>query len=227
MNTPNEKNIQSRLHLPDLNIDLHFYHEGPGILYQFFFKEKLLFSGNDYRPSPLYDPFSPHSMIDLLFWMTLAPGDTDKEHFDNYTPEQFAWCKTIERSDLSTYLYDYEGGSKKHQAEAAAYFKKGYTRYTHPDEIFTLYEAVTSKPDEAIYLTKAQKKNLLALFNRNKYVETTQKKLETAIADDLRKAKKARNMDAIIFDEDRVTFISKKAYGKELTAICRQLTYNY
>lgn len=55
-------------------------------------EEKTLFEGDDFSPSPLYAIDSDEAVADLMGFLTLRPGDTDREYFDNYTPEQLAYC---------------------------------------------------------------------------------------------------------------------------------------
>lgn len=51
---------------------------------------KVMFSGDDYKPSPMYDPlFSEESVRGLIGFLSCRPGwDTDDEYFQNYTEEQ-------------------------------------------------------------------------------------------------------------------------------------------
>lgn len=70
----------------------------------------LVFSDKDFSPPPMcgHDYFSLHSVMCLLGFLTLKPGDTDDEYFEKYTPEQLAWTKSIQCEDLSMLQYDYE-----------------------------------------------------------------------------------------------------------------------
>ena len=51
-----------------------------------------LFEGDDFSPSPAHAWDSDECVSALLGFLTLRPGDTDGEYFDNYTPEQLAYC---------------------------------------------------------------------------------------------------------------------------------------
>lgn len=55
-------------------------------------KKTELFNGDEYRPSPLHAVDSDESVLGLLHFLTLRPGDTDDEYFKNYTPVQLDYC---------------------------------------------------------------------------------------------------------------------------------------
>lgn len=52
----------------------------------------VLFSGADFRPSPMHAIDSDDSVAALMSFLTLRPGDTDREYFDNYTNVQREYC---------------------------------------------------------------------------------------------------------------------------------------
>lgn len=52
----------------------------------------VLFTGEDFAGSPLHADDSDSTVAALLGFLTLRPGDTDREYFDDYTPEQRAYC---------------------------------------------------------------------------------------------------------------------------------------
>jgi hypothetical protein len=70
----------------------------------------MLFSGGDYSPSPMDDPYSLDSLISLLGWFVLKPGDTDDEYFLKYTEAQLDFAKSSFCEDLSLIPYDHESG---------------------------------------------------------------------------------------------------------------------
>lgn len=63
-----------------------------------------IFSGEDFSPSPCYEPEGPKSAAALLCFLTLREGDTDPEYFEDYTPRQteFSEC---EAEDLQWWGY--------------------------------------------------------------------------------------------------------------------------
>ena len=63
------------------------------LTYNFYYKGDLLFSGSDYSPSPLYDFASNQSLAEMVGWLSLKPGDTDEEYFDNYTEDQLRFAE--------------------------------------------------------------------------------------------------------------------------------------
>ena len=53
----------------------------------------LLFEGQDFSPSPLHAIDSDAAVVGLMGFLTLRPGDTDRDYFDKYTPEQWAFVE--------------------------------------------------------------------------------------------------------------------------------------
>ena len=49
---------------------------------------ELIFSGEDFRPSPLSAIDSDSTLRALLGFLTLRPGDTDADYFEGYTERQ-------------------------------------------------------------------------------------------------------------------------------------------
>lgn len=64
-----------------------------------------IFEGSDFRPSPLHSVDGDDAVKDLMCFLTLRPGDTDKEYFDSYTPEQMDYCSQHAES-LSCEVYN-------------------------------------------------------------------------------------------------------------------------
>jgi hypothetical protein len=52
----------------------------------------VLFAGEDFGCSPLHAVDSDESCRSLMAFLTLRPGDTDREYFAGYTPEQLEFC---------------------------------------------------------------------------------------------------------------------------------------
>lgn len=55
--------------------------------------ETVLFEGEDLGCSPMHAIDSDESVAALMGFLTLRPGDTDAEYFENYTPEQMEFCQ--------------------------------------------------------------------------------------------------------------------------------------
>jgi hypothetical protein len=66
-----------------------------------------IFTGDDFRCSPMYDPESRDAAMSLMGFLTLQPGDTDDDYFDSYTPEQLEFAR-YEAEELATYPYGWE-----------------------------------------------------------------------------------------------------------------------
>jgi hypothetical protein len=79
-------------------------------------KRRLLFEGDDFSPSPLCAIDSDEAVCMLMGYLTLRPGDTDREYFDNYTPEQLHYCEQWAESlngEVSARYEDENGNPKK------------------------------------------------------------------------------------------------------------------
>lgn len=65
---------------------------GNTIQYQLTMNGLTLFKGKDFNCSPLHAIDSDDCVKDLMSFLTLRPGDTDKEYFDNYSDAQLDYC---------------------------------------------------------------------------------------------------------------------------------------
>ncbi len=52
----------------------------------------VLFEGSDFSASPMWAVDSNECMAGLMGFLTLRPGDTDEEYFDEYTQRQLEFC---------------------------------------------------------------------------------------------------------------------------------------
>ncbi len=77
--------------------------------YEFRHDDKLIFEGEDFRPGASTAIDSDEAVGCLLGFLSLSPGDTDEEYFDDYTPAQIAW-RDMHAEDLSLYAYILEEG---------------------------------------------------------------------------------------------------------------------
>src|SRR3990167_8975268 len=64
-----------------------------------------VFTGEDVGCSPMDAIDSDASVAAIMGFLTLRPGDTDREYFDDYTPEQLAYCGEHAEA-LSSAVYD-------------------------------------------------------------------------------------------------------------------------
>lgn len=76
--------------------------------------DEVLFSGNDYSPSPMGDIKDVSHLIDLLGCLTVGIGDTDNDFFKDYNSEQMEFAKEFneDREFLSSFVSDYESGDQ-------------------------------------------------------------------------------------------------------------------
>jgi hypothetical protein len=85
--------------------------------YELRYKGKLLFSGKDFSPSPIHFPIRGYSdtlgkwaLYSLLGFLTLQPGNVDKEYFKGYTKEQFDFLASNDAECIRLALNDFENG---------------------------------------------------------------------------------------------------------------------
>jgi hypothetical protein len=70
---------------------------------------EIIFEGDDLYPSPMVqDHLSVECIMHLLSFLTLRPGDTDAEYFDEYTQAQLDWIESDACEELGLWVYDYE-----------------------------------------------------------------------------------------------------------------------
>ncbi len=55
-------------------------------------KRTTLFEGEDFGCSPLHAIDSDEAVAGIMGFLTLRPGDTDRDYFADYTEEQMAYC---------------------------------------------------------------------------------------------------------------------------------------
>jgi hypothetical protein len=63
------------------------------LAYRFSDGGKLVFEGGDFAGSPLHADDSDETVAALLSFLSLRPGDTDRDYFASYTPEQLSWAE--------------------------------------------------------------------------------------------------------------------------------------
>jgi hypothetical protein len=68
----------------------------------------VLFRGDDFGPSPMHADDSDETLRGLLGFLTLRPGDTDRDYFADYTPAQRAFSESWDCEYLA-FLYSEEG----------------------------------------------------------------------------------------------------------------------
>lgn len=55
-------------------------------------KPVTIFQGEDFSGSPMNADDADETVAALLGFLTLRPGDTDADYFENYTPAQLDFC---------------------------------------------------------------------------------------------------------------------------------------
>lgn len=117
-------NFLCGLELPEYGLNVYLtYLGGEKVKYDVYLNDRILFAGDDFRPSPLHNQDDLESIISLFGFITLKPGDTDSEYFDNYNEMQLAWANSFECEQLKCRISDFEG-SDEYKDEATEYFNK-------------------------------------------------------------------------------------------------------
>lgn len=65
---------------------------------------EVIFSGDGFSGSPIHSNESRKTVMELLGFLTLQPGDTDREYFQKYTPRQLEWCTSPRSNELRMLL---------------------------------------------------------------------------------------------------------------------------
>jgi hypothetical protein len=100
----------------ELHTDNQVHRCGKDILgYQFFHDQQLVFERKDFHCSPLHAIDSDATVAGILNFLSLRPGDTDAEYFENYTPKQMSFARN-HGEDLACYIEELET-SQAEQAE--------------------------------------------------------------------------------------------------------------
>jgi hypothetical protein len=68
-------------------------------------RPRIIFEGSDFSGSPMHADDSDATIASLLGFLTLRPGDTDRDYFEAYTPEQLEFCEQHAET-LSAYVGD-------------------------------------------------------------------------------------------------------------------------
>lgn len=83
-------------------------HSKSVLAYEFFHNGELIFEGTDFCPAPSQAIDSDMVVGGLLAFLSLQPGDTDREYFRGYTKRQMEFARE-EGENLSLYVEQLEG----------------------------------------------------------------------------------------------------------------------
>jgi len=70
---------------------LELFWRGRNVGYRFYDRDRLIFEGDDFRPSQLFAVDGPEAVRNLLAFLSARPGDADEDYFAGYTQEQLDW----------------------------------------------------------------------------------------------------------------------------------------
>lgn len=79
---------------------------------------RVIFEGEEFRPSPCHAIDSDESLRSLLGFLTLKPGDTDREYFASYTAEQIAFATSFDCECLGLYALEFREDEELEFGEA-------------------------------------------------------------------------------------------------------------
>lgn len=123
------ENLLCTLNLKAYDIIIYLVYTGSSkVRYYMFLDGKLLFKGNDFRPSPLHGIDSIQSVVSLLGFLTVQEHDTDPEYFKDYTPEQLEWSNSGYCEAVKGLVSDYEDSEPEYKKRAQRIFKKAFKR---------------------------------------------------------------------------------------------------
>lgn len=78
------------------------------ISYCFKYKDEILMQSNDFRIGLGMYPDSVASVVNLLGFLLLQAGDTDKDFFNEHTPNHLLFVETNKAEELNMLVNDYE-----------------------------------------------------------------------------------------------------------------------
>lgn len=71
------------------------------LAYKLYDGDELIFKGTDFCCSLCKAVDSVETIEGILAFLSLRPGDTDREYFDDYTPRQMEWCQSARCEELA------------------------------------------------------------------------------------------------------------------------------
>lgn len=122
-----DENFLCGLELKELGLNVYLSYQGSDkVAYDAFLNGEMLFTGNDFRPSPLHNIDDLQSAVSILIFLSAAPGDINKEYFANYTEKQKNWSKSFDCELLKAKISDYDTPNSEYYEEAKKYFESQF-----------------------------------------------------------------------------------------------------
>lgn len=124
-----DENFLCGLEFKREKVSVYTVYTGSQYLKYYLFKdEKILFEGNDFKPSLMHNIDSLNSLVSLLGFLTLEKGDTDDEYFKDYTKEQFEWSESCENQTIKLIVSDFDCGESEYMKEAKKRLQRRFIR---------------------------------------------------------------------------------------------------
>ncbi len=122
----NDENFLCSIELKEHDIELYLIYHPFNPLYFFYYKESLLFSGQDFKPSPLHDWDSMVCILSLLSFFLTKETDGSSDLFEGFNDQQMAFVK-LDHDQLRILVDDVITSDDDHyRDEALKYFKPFY-----------------------------------------------------------------------------------------------------
>lgn len=139
-----------------------------------------VFAGADFHCSPLHSIDSDRTVGSLLTFLSLRPGDTDPEHFEDYTPSQLEWCQARaeelalladELSQPYRQLHDARIGHESwDEARAAGRYNRALTLSYTIDDIDYRVQLKSGESDAIHALTDGRQAYVISSNFRLQYI---------------------------------------------------------
>lgn len=109
------------------NTKLELFYKGSDRLsYKFYYNKQIISEGDDFRPSPMFGIDSLDAFVACLGFMTLKPGDTDKDYFKDHTKEHMNFLESHDCDELNLLINDFEDKDSEYFKDAKRTLKKGF-----------------------------------------------------------------------------------------------------
>lgn len=120
-------NFLCGLELKKYNFNVYLtYRGGENVQYHAFLNNELLFTGEDYKPSPLIMQDSLEAVVSLLGFLCVQPGQTDPAYFAKYSDKQLDWAASHSAELLNIEISDFDYEDGDYHTDAVEYFEKAF-----------------------------------------------------------------------------------------------------
>lgn len=123
-------NLLCSLILKKHKLACYLIYQGTDVLkYHFWYKGIELFSGNDFKPSPLHNIDDLESVVELLSFLTVRVGEVDINYFLHYNQEQLNWTQSSECTSIRDLINDFNDKDSEYHTTTKKILKRAFKRY--------------------------------------------------------------------------------------------------